>query len=181
MLVLDILDEERFDEEKQEFVYGKACQIQLEHSLLSLAKWESKWQVPFLSKKEMTEEQVIDYIKCMTITKNVPDEVYRNLGSENYAKVTSYIEAPMTATWFRDSEEKGKINNEQVTAELIYYWMIALQIPFECQKWHLNRLITLIRVCIIKNQPPKKMSQRELANRNRALNEARKKALGTKG
>lgn len=181
MLIIDLPEEESWDEENQEFVYGRPFQIQLEHSLLSLSKWESKWNEPFLDKKDMTDEQVLDYIRCMTITQNVPEDVYRRLSLNYTDKIIQYVQAPMTATWFSNSEEKSRINNERVTAELIYYWMVALQIPFECQKWHLNRLITLIRVCIVKNQPPKKMSHREIANRNRALNEARKKALGTKG
>lgn len=181
MLILDIPEEEDWDELNKKFIYKKAYRIQLEHSLLSLSKWESKWCVPFIGKKDMTNEQVIDYIKCMTITQNVPDEVFHRLNMKHYSEVTKYIESPMTATWFSKNEERGKINNEQITSELIYYWMVALQIPFECQKWHLNRLITLIRVCNVKNQPPKKMSIAEIANRNKALNEARKKAMNTKG
>lgn len=181
MLILDIPDEEQWDELNQRFVYGKGCKITLEHSLLSLSKWESKWCVPFIGKTDMTDEQVIDYIKCMTITQNVPDEIYSKLSDKHYTQVKDYIDAPMTATWFSKTDTPGKINNEQITSELIYYWMVALQIPFECQKWHLNRLITLIRVCNIKNQPPKKMSQHEIAKRNRALNEARRKAMNSKG
>lgn len=181
MLILDIPGEESWDEANEKFVYSKPYKLQLEHSLLSLSKWESKWCVPFVGKKDMTNEQVIDYIKCMTITQNVPDEIYLRLKDEHYMMVTDYIGAPMTATWFSDREEKGKINREQITSELIYYWMVTLQIPFECQKWHLNRLITLIRICNIKNQPPKKMSRAELASRNRALNEARKKAMNSRG
>ena len=117
----------------------------------------------------------------MTITQNVPEDVYLRLTLDNYTEVRKYIEDPMTATWFSNTEKKGKINNEQITAELIYYWMIALQIPFECQKWHLNRLITLIRVCNIKNTPPKKMSRIEIARRNAELNAKRKAELNTKG
>lgn len=181
MLTIVIPEEERWDETNEEFVYGKSYTLQLEHSLISLSKWEAKWHKPFMSKDGMTTEQTIDYIKCMTITQNVPDEVFNRLSDENYNDVIAYIESPMTATWFSKTEEKGKINNEQVTSELIYYWMIALQIPFECQKWHINRLLTLIRVCTIKNQPPKKMSQAEIAKRNRELNEMRKKAMNTRG
>lgn len=181
MLILDIPDEEQWDELNERFVYKKGCKIQLEHSLLSLSKWESKWCIPFMGTNDMTDEQVIDYIKCMTITQNVPDEVYERLTDKHFIQVRDYIDAPMTATWINDAEKPGKINNEKITSELIYYWMVALQIPFECQKWHLNRLITLIRVCNIKSQPPKKMSRQEIANRNRALNEARRKAMKSKG
>lgn len=181
MLTIEIPDTEKWDEANQQFIYGKAFTLQLEHSLISLAKWEANWCKPFLGKEGMKEEQIKDYVKCMTVTQNVPDEVYDRLTQQNYDAITKYIEAPMTATWFSKTEEKGKINNEQVTAELIYYWMIALQIPFECQKWHLNRLLTLIRVCNIKNQPPKKSNPRDIMARNAALNEQRKKALQTRG
>lgn len=181
MLTIHIPETEKWDELKEEFVYSEACTITLEHSLISLAKWESKWCRPFLKKEDMTDEQTIDYIKDMTLTKNVPEGVYDCLSEKNIAEITKYIEAPMTATWFSGQDEKGKMNGEQITAELIYYWMIALQIPFECQKWHLNRLLTLIRVCTIKNQPPKKMSSKEIASRNRRLNEARRNALHSKG
>lgn len=181
MLVLKIPTSEEWDETNQCFVYGDAFTLQLEHSLISISKWEGKWKKPFLSKNSMTSEQTVDYIKCMTITQNVPEDVYSRLTSENYAQISEYIESPMTATWFSQVEEKGKLNSEQITAELIYYWMIALQIPFECQKWHLNRLLTLIRVCNIKNQPPKKMSQRELLERNRALNAKRRAEMKSRG
>ena len=116
----------------------------------------------------------------MTLTQNVNPDIYFHLSKENVEQIKNYIDAPMTATTFR-GDNRGGSNREQVTAELIYYWMIALNIPFECQKWHLNRLLTLVRVCNIKNQPAKKMSKRELMSRNRALNEARKKRLNTKG
>lgn len=117
----------------------------------------------------------------MTLTQNVKPEVYACLSQSNIDEINRYIEAPMTATVLPKDEKKGKIRGETVTAELIYYWMIALQIPVEFQKWHLNRLITLIKVCEIKNQPPKKMSKREVMSRNAALNAARKKQLNTHG
>lgn len=169
-----------WDESKGEFVTSKEQKLVLEHSLVSLSKWESKWCKPFLSKQEKTTEETIDYIRCMTLTQNVDPEVYNFLTDDNIRDVNAYIEASMTATWFSNSNT-GKQNREQITAELVYYWMIALNIPFECQKWHLNRLLTLIRVCEVKNSPPKKMSRRELLNRNAALNAARRKQLNSKG
>lgn len=181
MLVITIPAIEAFDDEKQEFVIlAKEQTLQLEHSLVSLSKWESKWCKVFLSKDEKTEEETIDYIKCMTITQNVNPDVYNRLTRSNIQDINKYIEAPMTATTFYNDNQKGR-GRETVTAELIYYWMIALNIPMECQKWHLNRLLTLIRVCNIKNTPPKKMSKKEIMNRNAALNAARRKQLGSKG
>lgn len=179
MLQIIVPATEQWDEIKQEFVYTKETTLQLEHSLVSLSKWESKWCKPFLSKEDMTAEETIDYIRCMTITQNVNPEVYTCLSDENIAQVRDYIQAPMTATFFR--KENSPPSREIITSELIYYWMITLNIPFECQKWHLNRLLTLIRVCNIKNQPAKRRSQREIMEYNTALNEARRKKLNSKG
>ena len=180
MLQITIPATEQFNEKTQEFVYTKEQTLELEHSLISLSKWESKWCKSFLSKNDKTDEETIDYIRCMTLTQNVSPEVYKCLTQDNVNKINDYIDSPMTATCFFDDKNK-KPNRETITAELIYYWMIALNIPFECQKWHLNRLLTLIRVCNIKNQPPKKISKRELMSRNAALNAARRKQLNTKG
>lgn len=180
MLQITIPATEKWDEGRQEFISTKEQTLQLEHSLVSLSKWESKWCKPFLSKKDMTDEEAIDYVRCMTITQNVNPDVYNNLTSDLIKEVSTYINAPMTATWF--AEEKGrKSSSESVTSELIYYWMIALQIPFKCEKWHLNRLLTLIRICNIKNTPPKKMSKRALMSRNAALNASRRQQFNSNG
>ena len=180
MLEITIPAIELWDEEKQEFINKKEQTLQLEHSLVSLSKWESKWCKSFLYTKEKTFEETLDYIKCMTITQNVSDDVYTRLTNKNVEDINNYIAAPMTATVFYDNKNQGG-KNETVTAELIYYWMISLNIPFECQKWHLNKLLTLIRVCNVKNTPPKKMSKRELMSRNAAMNAARRKQLNTRG
>lgn len=179
MLKITIPETDLFDEATEEFIHVKEQTLQLEHSLVSLSKWESKWCKSFLFTKEKTLEETLDYIKCMTLTQNVSPYVYRCLTRENIQDINDYISAPMTATYF--SDDKSARGREIVTSELIYYWMIALSIPFECQKWHLNRLLTLIRVCNIKNQPPKKMSRSAIMSRNAALNAARRKQLGTNG
>lgn len=170
---------EGWDEEKQEFVESKTVTLQLEHSLVSLSKWESKWCKPFLSSKK-TDEEIMDYIKCMTITQNVNPLIYNLLTEKNIKEINEYIEAPMTATTFTEPKN-GKQSREIVTSELIYFWMITATIPMECQKWHLNRLLTLIRVCNIKNSPPKKRSKRDIMSQNAALNAARRKRLNTRG
>ena len=181
MLTISVpLGNEKWDEEKQEFIEPKKQTLQLEHSLISLSKWESKWCKPFLSKRTKTTEETLDYIKCMTITQNVNPEVYTYLTQDNFEEIHNYIEAPMTATTFAEDKSSRK-NHDIVTAELIYYWMIALQIPPEYQKWHLNKLLTLIRVCNVKNAPPKKMSKREIMSRNAQLNAARRQQLNSKG
>lgn len=180
MLRITIPALEQWDEQKQEFIITREQTLQLEHSLVSLSKWESHWCKAFLTKKEKSFEETRDYIKCMTLTQNVDPDIYNYLTNGNIAEVNKYIEAPMTATYFSD-DKHGKTSREQVTAELIYYWMIALNIPFECQKWHLNRLLTLIKVCNIKNQPPKKRSRKDIMSRNAALNAARRKQLNTRG
>lgn len=181
MLRLTIqLSPEGWDEKKEEFVEAKTQTLQLEHSLISLSKWESKWCKPFLSNVNKTEEEVLDYIKFMTLTQ-VDPEIYSRFTAENFREIDSYINAPMTATTFSE-DKNGKRNREVITAELIYYWMIALNIPFDpCQKWHLNRLLTLVRVCNIKNQPPKKRSKRDTASHYAAMNAARRQQLNSKG
>lgn len=180
MLRITIPAIELWDENKEEFINTKEQTLQLEHSLVSLSKWESKWNKPFLSKDTKTEEEELDYIKCMTITQNVDPNVYKFIPLNVREEIKEYINAPMSATWF--SEDKNtKSSSEQITSELIYYWMVAQNIPFECEKWHLNRLITLIKICNIKSQPPKKMGKKAIMSRNAALNAARRKQLNTKG
>lgn len=181
MLRLVIPGAEMYDEVKEEFITIKDRHIQLEHSLVSITKWESKWQKPFLTDEKKTQEETLDYIRCMTITQNVPDDTYRLLTADNYTTINDYIEQPMTATTISQNGSRKNTIPEVVTSELIYYWMVALNIPFECQKWHLNRLLTLINVCNIKNQPEKKMSRSELIARNRELNRKRQNTLNTKG
>lgn len=180
MLYITIPARDVYDEQTRRFIKTKECRLQLEHSLVSLSKWESKWHKPFLSKQEKTYEETLDYIRCMTLTQNVDPNIYNFLTEENVRQINAYIDDPMTATTVKD-QSNGKPNNEQVTSELIYYWMIAQQIPVEFQKWHLNRLLTLIKVCSVKNAPPKKTSRRETINRYAALNEARRKQLNSKG
>ena len=174
MLQITIPASELWDEQNQKFINKKEQTLVLEHSLVSLSKWESKWCKPFISNKEHTREETLDYIRCMTITQNVDPEVYERMTDDYIDEINKYIGSKMTATWFTD-KKKGKASSEQITSELIYYWMISLNIPFECQKWHLNRLLTLVQVCNEKNQPPKKMSKRDTANQYRSLNAARRK------
>lgn len=180
MLRLTLPAVEMWDERKQEFVYAKEQTLQLEHSLVSLSKWESTWHKPFLHTPDMTYEETIDYVRCMTLTQNVSPDTYGRITDDHINQIRAYIENPMTATTFRE-ERGGKRNREIITAEIIYYWMIAMQIPSDYQKWHLNRLLTLIRVCSVKNSPTKKMSKRETISQYAALNEANKKRFNTKG
>lgn len=176
-LTITIPDKDMFDEKKSEFFTIHGATITLEHSLVSVSKWESIWKKPFISKDPKTQEETISYIKCMTLTKNVNPDVYKILTIENFNEIEKYIEDPMTATWFSEQENKNK-NRRVVTAELIYYWMIALNIPVEFQKWHFNRLITLIQVCNEESGEgsKKRLSKRELLERNHRMNEARRAA-----
>lgn len=175
MLKITIPGREQFKPDTQEFITTKEITITLEHSLISLSKWESKWHKPFLSRgSDITTEELIDYIRCMTITPNVDPVVYYSLTQKEIDKINDYIADPMTATTFRNVDQKH--SREIITSEIIYYWMIASGIPMECEKWHLSRLLTLIRVVNIKSQPPKKMSKKETAARNAALNRQRLKS-----
>lgn len=179
MLQIEVPNAEYLNEVNNEFVQVKGGILQLEHSLISLSKWESTWEKPFLNKGPETEEEAVDYVKCMTLNNNVDSRIYFNLTEDNLNDINHYIDAPMTATWFNDRD--AKLNREVITAEIIYYWMIALNIPFECQKWHINRLLTLIKVCNIKNGPKKKMNKKDIMAQNRALNAARKRKHNSKG
>lgn len=163
------------------FINTKETTIKIEHSLVSIAKWEAKWHVPFLDEHtEKTNEMMYDYIRCMTISQNVDPSIYQYIPADVIQEINDYIDDPMTATWFRENKIGGN-RGEVVTNELVYYWMIAQNIPLECEKWHFNHLMTLIRVCSEKNAPQKKMSRRDILSQNKALNAARRKASGSKG
>jgi len=181
MLKITLPSIELFDEKTETFSTSPGVTLQLEHSLISLSKWEAKFCKAFLTKGEKTRQETIEYVKAMTLTQNVPDIVYLGITQEILSSIFEYIESPQTATHlYKDKNSPG--NRETITSELIYYWMIALQIPFECQKWHLNRLLTLIEVVSKKNNPSgKKISKGEIRARNRALNEQRRAELGTRG
>lgn len=182
MLQITIPASEYYNDKTGEFITVKSQTLSLEHSLVSISKWESKWHKPFLSSNySKTNEEIIDYVRCMTLTQNVDPRVYNNLTEELFIKINNYCDDSMTATWFSDDNKPTKKSNEVLTSELIYYYMFCNNIPMECQKWHINRLITLIRVCSIKNAPPKKMSQQELRARQRKMNNARRKKLHTTG
>lgn len=180
MLKIRIPSAELYDQQANEFINSKEQELTLEHSLVSISKWESKWHIPFISDKPKSAAQNLDYIRCMTLTQNVDPIVYRLIPAEEMKRIKNYIEDSMTATWFTEDKSQHR-NREVVTSELIYYWMIAAGIPFECQKWHLNRLMTLIRICGEKSKTPKKMSKRDLMTRNAKLNAKRRAALKTKG
>ena len=183
MLQITIKGGEVFDEKTNEFHQVKTTTINLEHSLVSISKWESKWKKPFLSKnEEKTTEELLDYIRCMAVTQNVDPYLYYRISNGDVKRIVDYIEDPMTATTFHDyRNQKEKGSNQIVTSELIYYWMIAMNIPWECQKWHINRLMALIKICEIKNNPQKKMSRREAADIRSRINAERRAALTSKG
>ena len=180
MLEIDVPGTEIWDSEKEIFYYTDPSKLVLEHSLISISKWESKWNKPFLSKDEKTPEEMIDYVKCMIV--NRADPIVCNcLTTDNYKQINDYIAAPMTATTFRENGGAPRGNREIMTAEVIYFYMISFGIPFECEKWHINRLLTLIRVCSIKNSPRKKMSKSAAAKQQRALNAQRRAKAHSKG
>ena len=184
MLKIDIAGGEMFDEETERFITIKPTTLLLEHSLIAISKWESKYHIPFLEEGQKTDEQLLYYIQCMTITQNVDPKIYDTLPIWQIEEIKSYIEDPMTATWFGDDRKpkKKKFKKDIITSELIYYWMIALNVPSEYEKWHINRLLTLIQVCNAKNsEGDSKMSNKEIVQSNDALNAARRAKFNTKG
>lgn len=180
-----------FDEGSEQFFYVdvKESKLQMEHSLLSIRKWEQKWHVRFIrrdNEERLTKEQTLDYLRCMTLNKNIDNNVYKFIPKEEYQKIEAYINNPMTATTIsknleNDPVSKAKASREGISAELIYYWMFSLGIPLECERWHLNTLITLIKVFNIKNGKPKKVNKQQAARDRRIENERRKKLLNTTG
>lgn len=168
-----------FDERTNEFIEIPGQEIKIEHSLVSLSKWETKWCVPFLTKEAKTDEQIRDYVRCMTLTQNVKPEIYEFMPSQIVNEALEYINAQSTATTIK--KDNAPPSRQIITSELIYGWMVTLNIPFECQKWHLNRLMMLIQVVNRLNAPSKKMPRNEMLAERRALNASRRKRLGTKG
>ena len=169
-----------YDESTERFGEQGGFELQLEHSLVSLSKWEADHEKPFLAKGVKSRDEVLDYVRCMVVTPNPPGDFLQKLSKENLEAINVYIDRKMTATWFSEIKPEPK-NQETVTSELVYYWMTLYNIPFECETWHLNRLFTLIRIATIKSGKPKKMSRAEVAARNKEINARRKKELGTKG
>ena len=180
MLKITIEAPEEYNAVTQEFINNDAVTLELEHSLASLSKWEEVWEKPFLGSDEKTEVETIDYIRAMTLTTDVPPEVYSRLTRGNVDEISAYIQRKMTATWFVDLPQSPGAK-ATITAEIIYNWMVALNIPFECQHWHLNKLLTLIKVCNEKNNPPKKMTRAEAAAKQRQLNAERRAKYGSSG
>lgn len=178
MLELVVKTGELFNESTEEFVYPTQT-VRLEHSLVSLSKWESRFEKPLLTTAERSLEETLYLLQAMCLTPDLPPEIFHKLSEENITEINEYMTAKMTATWFTEPKNT-RPNREVVTAELIYYWMISLQIPMECQHWHLNRLLTLIRVVSLKNTP-KKMSRAEAARQQRELNEQRLRQHNTRG
>lgn len=186
MLEIEVAGGEFYDEDKNEFSTRKPVTLRLEHSLLSISKWESIWKIPFLHTTDSkgvdskTLEQTLSYVKCMTINQNVPDYIYDHISDSDMVKIWDYVNSDCSATWF--SETKGSRANQRiVTSELIYYWLVAYQIPWEAQKWHLSRLQTLVKICDVNSQTKKKMSKSEILSQNQRINEARRKANQTRG
>lgn len=180
MLVLDIPARDLFNEATFEFIKTPACTLKLEHSLLSISKWESKWHKSLINNiRQLTPEEFISYIKCMTLNQVPDDNIYVGLNEKALKQIVDYINDPMTASTVREDGRRG--GGQYITSELVYYWMTALNIPFECEKWHFNRLMMLIKICNAKNQPSKKMSKGAIMKRNKALNDARRAQLHSKG
>lgn len=189
MLKITVTGEEKFDEETNTFIPAlKPYTLTLEHSLLSVSKWEEIYHKPFLS-TDKDLDMIREYAKCMTINPNVPEKVYEYLSVANIEQISDYIQDDHTATWFSDKKtgdkmpthKNGKMNGETVTAEIVYYWMISMNIPVEFQKWHFNRLLTLIKVISVKNDPKGGSTNKMTAEQRRALNKARQAKYHTRG
>lgn len=178
MLKIKISSNELYDEHTCEFVSIPEQTLEFEHSLVSISEWESRWCKPFLSENEKTEEETMDYIRCMCLTPDVDDYVFTYMSADNILKIKKYIDSPMTASTVNDTDSSGE-SGEFITSELIYYWMSEHQIDFSCETWHLNRLLMLIKICNAKRRPPRKRSMSEIVAHHRTINEQRRKAMKT--
>lgn len=184
MLPLKIESAEFYDEATNEFHYVKPCTLQLEHSLISISKWEAKWHKPFIPNGKLdnrTTEEMLDYIRCMTLNSNVPEEVYKALKPDDIKKIVAYITDPMTASTVSKRGGPRGVGTKFITSELVYYWMVAFNVPFECEKWHFNRLMMLLKICDAENGDKKKMNPKDVARNNAALNAARRAKMHSKG
>lgn len=179
MLKLIVLGTETFNDDTSEFGSEGDVVLELEHSLVSLSKWESEFEKPFLTNDQKSAVEILAYVKAMTLDPNIPESIFEKLSGENFREINSYIDAKMTATWF--SQNRTTPSREVVTSELIYYWMTVYSIPFTCETWHLNRLFTLIRICNVKQDKPKNMSRSEQAAEQRRLNEERRARFNSTG
>lgn len=178
---IEIPEGDFFDETNEIFIHSPGYKFKIEHSLVSLAKWESKWKVPFLH-TELNRKQWLDYVRCMTITQNIDPLAYRMISKKQLKEIQDYIDESQTATTIKDNTPNKPRRKEIITAEIIYYWMLSYNIPVEFEKWHLSRLLTLIEVCSIKNNTQgKKMSRSEILKQNNKLNAARRAAYNTRG
>lgn len=181
MLKLLVKGVELFDQDRSEFITSEDIEVEFEHSLASLSKWEEKHKVPLMDKGEKTPEQMLDYFRCMTLTSDVPTDVYSRLSVAQIHALNEYIGASVTATTVFEGPGKKKTNTEKITAELIYYWMVSFQIPFECQHWHLDKLLTLIKVCNVKNNAGKEVSKEDRMAWMKEQNALRQAQSGTNG
>lgn len=181
MLKIIVQGQELFNEATNEFTVVDGIELEFEHSLLALSKWESIYEKPFLGPDEKTNEELIGYMKAMLVTPGVSSEVFSLVSPENILEIQRYIDSKQSATTFGSLPDTPKAAKEIISSELIYYWLVAFTIPFDVETWHLNRLFALIRICNIKNSKPKKMTPSQIAERNRELNAQRKAQLGTSG
>lgn len=180
MLRLILKGQEFFNEETSEFITGSELVVELEHSLVSLSKWESIFQKPFLSKDPKTQSELLAYIKIMILTEDYPEDLLESLNQEHFLAIQNYIDSSQSATTFgKLPQQKGR--GETITSELIYFWLVTFNIPFEVEHWHLNRLLALVRICNIKNQKPQKVKKGEAARQYRELNEQRRAQYNTRG
>lgn len=169
-----------FDPKSGRFITTKEITLTFEHSLLSISKWEAKWHKSFFLSTQKTDEENLDYLRCMCLTKDVDPNVFKSLGVKNAKVISDYIADPMTGTTIK--HQKDRPSREIITSELVYFWMSNFGIPFSpCEKWHFNRLMTLIEIASIKNTPPKKMGAREAAHQRSMLNAQRRAKFHSRG
>lgn len=189
MLTITIPDREYYDPVKEEFGKIKGATLRMEHSLISISKWEAKWKKPFLVKDPpKTEEESFDYFMCMCVDRSIdPDAIRYGLTPNLINQINAYMGDPYTATTFSSDGPEGKPDRSIITSEIIYWSMIQHNIPIEFEKWNLNRLLTLIKVCNIKQAEAdpkygkgKKLSKSALYAKHNRINEMNKARMAAK-
>lgn len=187
MFVINLGDE-LFDEETNTFLHPVGKKLHLEHSLLSISKWEAEWEIPFLN-TDKTSEQSLSYIKCCVLDDDFDELLLNTLSDKNILDFNAYLSKGMTAKKIIDlrsslsqkRKSRRPASQKALTSEDIYYSMIQFHVWKECEEWPLQRLLSLLQLCSLKSNSTGEMSKSDQAKFYREENARRKAKYHTNG